>query len=748
MAAVAVNGGPVNGDPIAAGLEGPQQGKVKGVIVPPPDIRAIADKTARFVAKNGKDFETRILASEEGKSAKFNFMKPHDPYYAYYEWKIRDFEENGDAAMNTPAPSTLNSKDAGDKEEISAAPVSVAAAVQKKAVVAPIAKAAKNISRDVAPHPFEFTSGHPSTLTSLDVDMIKLTAQYTAAGGRQFLATLAKKEANNERFQFLKHTHALFSYFTSLVDAYSKVLQPTDAQKKNVHGAVTEQGMLERAVHRWEYDRASEERKKAQEAEVDAAKLAFRSIDWHDFVVVETIDFPADELTDVTFGPADEDMDIDMEEEVDTEDEKQEEKENSDIEESDDEDKPPLPPMEEEEEEVGQEGMPEPGYAERERQREEEDQDIDVVEDYQYQVATSSAASAIPQTAIDPITGRAVPLSQLSDHMRIQLMDPRWREQQAVALSRQKETAFAEGESIARNLQAFARKRTDIFGSAEEEEAAMLAEAAQRAGRMEEANRIIFNDQSAQAAAQREREQLERQKQLQAQVTPQPYRPAAPISIPAPRQPQPPLPSAMPPLPSGPMPPLPPATSTYSSSTYGGQPPLPSGDRGMPPLPPGPMPPLPTSGAVQPPLPSMPPPPVQRPAAPWSQPAPPAHAPRGQGTWTAPPVVDELIPEGEFSEKFGDGSTTIVVQCPDDDSAEVAGFGLKGQALTVELDSVMASVKDLKASLAPMLGNMPPNKQQLKDEKRGFLKDNLSLAHYNLSAGAVLELVPRKRGGR
>jgi Surp module len=31
--------------------------------------------------------------------------------------------------------------------------------------------------------------------------MIKLTAQYTAAGGRQFLATLAKKEASNEQFQ-------------------------------------------------------------------------------------------------------------------------------------------------------------------------------------------------------------------------------------------------------------------------------------------------------------------------------------------------------------------------------------------------------------------------------------------------------------------------------------------------------------------------------------------------------------------
>jgi Pre-mRNA splicing factor PRP21 like protein len=45
---------------------------------------------------------------------------------------------------------------------------------------------------------------------------------------------------------------------------------------------------------------------------VDAEKVAFRSIDWQDFVVVETIDFPEDELTGVTYGAADEDMDVEM----------------------------------------------------------------------------------------------------------------------------------------------------------------------------------------------------------------------------------------------------------------------------------------------------------------------------------------------------------------------------------------------------------------------------------------------------
>ena len=60
-----------------------------GVIIPPPDIRSVVDKTAQFVARNGKSFESRILNSSEGKTSKFNFMKQYDPYHAYYELKIR-----------------------------------------------------------------------------------------------------------------------------------------------------------------------------------------------------------------------------------------------------------------------------------------------------------------------------------------------------------------------------------------------------------------------------------------------------------------------------------------------------------------------------------------------------------------------------------------------------------------------------------------------------------------------------------
>lgn len=79
----------------------------------------------------------------------------------------------------------------------------------------------------------------------------------------------------------------------------------------------------------------------------------------------------------------------------------------------------------------------------------------------------SDASVALPTMVIDPITGQKVAAADLSDHMRIQLMDPKWREEQARAAAKQKDTALAEGESIAASLKSLARKRGDIFGSAE-----------------------------------------------------------------------------------------------------------------------------------------------------------------------------------------------------------------------------------------------------------------------------------------
>tara|TARA_R110002050_G_scaffold190321_2_gene324963 strand:- start:422 stop:742 length:321 start_codon:yes stop_codon:yes gene_type:complete len=60
-----------------------------GVIIPPPELRTIVDKTASFVARVGQSFEEKIKEAEKA-NPKFCFLDTNDHYHAYYQWKIQD----------------------------------------------------------------------------------------------------------------------------------------------------------------------------------------------------------------------------------------------------------------------------------------------------------------------------------------------------------------------------------------------------------------------------------------------------------------------------------------------------------------------------------------------------------------------------------------------------------------------------------------------------------------------------------
>jgi hypothetical protein len=64
---------------------------------------------------------------------------------------------------------------------------------------------------------------------------LRFVIRYTAANGREFLAGLALREQRNPQYDFLKPTHMLFSYFTSLVDAYAKILNPPNDNLVSAH---------------------------------------------------------------------------------------------------------------------------------------------------------------------------------------------------------------------------------------------------------------------------------------------------------------------------------------------------------------------------------------------------------------------------------------------------------------------------------------------------------------------------------
>lgn len=125
---------------------------------------------------------------------------------------------------------------------------------------------------------------------------MKLTAQFVARNGRQFLTQLMQKEQRNYQFDFLRPQHSLFNYFTKLVEQYTKILIPPKGLfTKLKKEAENPREVLDQVCYRVEWAKFQERERKKEEEEKEKERVAYAQIDWHDFVVVETVDFQPNE---------------------------------------------------------------------------------------------------------------------------------------------------------------------------------------------------------------------------------------------------------------------------------------------------------------------------------------------------------------------------------------------------------------------------------------------------------------------
>jgi len=147
---------------------------------------------------------------------------------------------------------------------------------------------------------------------------------------------------------------------------------------------------------------------------------------------------------------------------------------------------------------------------------------------------------------------------------------------------------------------------------------------------------------------------------------------------------------------------------------------------GMPPLPPGPMPPLPPE--MHPPLP------------------PDMDLPSAKKQKLDADITANLIPEEIFLAQYNKGSITLRVQVPDE--GEKPEWNFKGQTVTIQATDLRETIASIKEKLKEHLGGMPPNKQKLKTTHVPILKDQHSLAFYNIADGAIISLGVKERGGR
>ena len=67
-----------------------------------------------------------------------------------------------------------------------------------------------------------------------------------------------------------------------------------------------------------------------------------------------------------------------------------------------------------------------------------------------------------------PKCGQEIPIGEWKEHMRLELMDPKWREEKIKREERAKLQSLASGDEIAQNLKKFAAERKDIFPNATE----------------------------------------------------------------------------------------------------------------------------------------------------------------------------------------------------------------------------------------------------------------------------------------
>lgn len=174
------------------------------IIIPPPEMKVICDKTALFVAKNGIGFEDRIR-EKEFHNLNFTFLSIVDPYHKYYKQKIKE----GKDAIAAPAA-------------LAAAAAKINNPSKQEQELEPQQQVQQIYQQQTVPG-WEYFKNELPTISLLDLEIIKLTAQFTAWNGPGFMSQLGSKESKNIQFDFIRPSHSLYSFYSEMVEQYSKV---------------------------------------------------------------------------------------------------------------------------------------------------------------------------------------------------------------------------------------------------------------------------------------------------------------------------------------------------------------------------------------------------------------------------------------------------------------------------------------------------------------------------------------------
>ncbi|KZL86749.1 pre-mrna splicing [Colletotrichum incanum] len=452
-----------------------------GVVLPPREIRNVLEKTAGYVARNGLIFEDRIREKERS-NPKFSFLNNADAYHAFYQWRL---------------------------DEIKAGRGTAIAAGRANEAATPAEQKPKGPPK---PPDFQFSARMPR-INQKDLEVIRLTALFVAKNGRQFMTQLAQREAGNPQFQFLIPNHTFHNFFQHQVDQYTALLRASGLggeggkleQERIAHlqqNIDDKYHVLGRAKQRAEYSKFQEIEKQKKEEEDEKKKLEFARIDWNDFVVVETIVFtdadehanlpPPTNLSELQYASLEERnkasiTNLRIEEAMPTDEDMTY---NAYPQTSQSQTLPvhmgyaPQQPYQAQAP-AGHESY-QNGPSQRSAEEEEEERRIQermearareqqaraearggsapmkIKENYVPRALQRAANKQSVQMALCPNCKQQIPMDELQDHMRIELLDPQWKDQKAKAEARYATTNLSTAD-VANNLKRLASQRSDVF---------------------------------------------------------------------------------------------------------------------------------------------------------------------------------------------------------------------------------------------------------------------------------------------
>jgi splicing factor 3A subunit 1 len=524
------------------------------------------------------------------------------------------------------------------------------------------------------------------------------------------LAALTDRESKNPEFDFLKPTHLMFGYFTGLIDSYSKCLVPHKEELVRIQQYIDNPSLtLEIAIDRYEFQKSKmqEERKTKEERDKEEEQEA-ALIDWHDFVTVEVITFDDEpEPENVRQPPAidkirkeveetEMDFDIDNEESkaLDALSKKMEEQVKMDKEEFREPLKREVPVRE-----VA--FMREEVDAEGEKMEVEEDIELEpgatIRTDYVRRPEVVDGKQRCPRC------NTLIPKEEFERHMRMELASPQYHAQRKNLIDKVEGRSIASGEEIVSNLREFVGQRPDISGDVERQLPSAIKGEIKRP-------RVIYDGSAGNLTRTTANVAMMAVQQKKNMGLPRdPATMAVELAATTAKK----------------------VMNLAAQQQMPGYQPMVQPRTVIPPNPPGAV----AAAPVLNPLGFL------RPGMDTT-----LNMQGGLLTIDKYDAASEstLRPEAEWLRNFP-GNLTILVRVPNDGGESEWNF--VGQILKLSMEP-KTTIGQLKRAISSYVGNMPPKKMRLKTYNRNAMKDEFSLAHYNIHPNTTLELSVKERGRR